>query len=197
MLNLPSRPNCLLLTGDLSQDETPESYDHLVDLLAPLEIPAYWLPGNHDSLSRMQACLQSQPFRGEKGFLAGGWQILLLNSAIPGLVAGELAAELTWLEAQLKNHSEQPTLITLHHPPLPVGSAWMDAIALQNSAQFLALVDRPGQASSWLCLAIFTRNLPASVRGSSTWGLPQPVCSFNPTVKTLELILRCNLASGS
>ncbi len=145
LLNLPSRPDCLLLTGDLSQDETPESYDRLVDLLAPLEIPAYWLPGNHDSLAIMQKHwrLSSWPLKPEKSFFAGGWQILLLNSAIPGHVEGELAAaELAWLAAQLQNHPEQLTLITLHHPPLPVGSAWMDAIALQNSAEFLALVDR-------------------------------------------------------
>ena len=34
-------PDLLLLTGDLSQDETPESYQRLVSLIAPLGIPAY------------------------------------------------------------------------------------------------------------------------------------------------------------
>ncbi|MEG4235629.1 metallophosphoesterase [Microcoleus sp. Pol11C3] len=38
-------PDLLLLTGDLSQDETPESYQRLVSLIAPLGIPAYWLSG--------------------------------------------------------------------------------------------------------------------------------------------------------
>lgn len=144
--NRQPRPDYLLLTGDLSQDETPESYDRLVNQIAPLGIPAYWLPGNHDSLAAMQERLQGEPFRTEKSFAAGEWRIILLNSRIPGRVEGALApGELAWLEAQLRQYPQTPTLITLHHPPLPIGSEWMDAIALQNAEEFLALVDRHPQ----------------------------------------------------
>ncbi|MDY7016486.1 MAG: metallophosphoesterase, partial [Cyanobacteriota bacterium] len=45
---LDPQPDVLLLTGDLSQDMTPESYRHLNAALQPFEIPTYWLPGNHD-----------------------------------------------------------------------------------------------------------------------------------------------------
>ncbi len=36
------QPDLLLLTGDLSQDETPESYELLASLISPLNIPAYY-----------------------------------------------------------------------------------------------------------------------------------------------------------
>jgi 3',5'-cyclic-AMP phosphodiesterase len=143
---LHPRPDLLLLSGDLSQDETPESYERLLELLTPLEIPAYWLAGNHDSLPVMEQCLQSPPMHSETAFAVGGWRVVLLNSALPGCVEGELAAgELAWLEAQLQDHRYQPTLLALHHPPLAVGSAWMDGIALQNPEPFLTLVDRHPQ----------------------------------------------------
>lgn len=178
--DLQPRPDYLLLSGDLSQDETPESYDRLVDLLTPLQIPAYWLPGNHDSLPIMEERLQAQPLRPEKAFSAGGWRIVLLNSARPGHVEGELAAaELNWLGAQLQDHSQQPTLIVLHHPPLPIGSAWMDAIALQNSADFLALVDRYPQVKVVLFGHIH-QEFEYQRRGVAYLGSPSTCVQFQP-----------------
>jgi len=177
---LQPRPHYLLLSGDLSQDETPESYDRLVDLLAPLQIPAYWLPGNHDALPTMAERLQAHPLRSEKAFSAGGWRIVLLNSAWPGHVEGELApAELNWLAAQLQDHSQQPALIVLHHPPLPIGSAWMDAIALQNSAEFLALVDRHPQVKLVLFGHIH-QEFEQQRRGVTYLGSPSTCVQFQP-----------------
>ncbi|HEY9846754.1 MAG TPA: metallophosphoesterase, partial [Candidatus Caenarcaniphilales bacterium] len=54
---LQPQPDILLLTGDLSHDETQASYECLQDLLALLKIPVYWLAGNHDSLPLMQQVL--------------------------------------------------------------------------------------------------------------------------------------------
>lgn len=180
LTELQPQPDYLLLSGDLSQDETPESYDRLVDLLAPLQIPAYWVPGNHDALPTMAERLRIPPLRSEKAFSAGGWRIVLLNSARPGYVDGELAAaELAWLAAQLRDHSQQPTLILLHHPPLPVGSAWMDAIALQNSADFLALIDRHPQVK----LVVFGhihQEFEQPRQGVTYLGSPSTCVQFQP-----------------
>ena len=38
----------ILLTGDLSQDQTRESYEHIVRELKDFNIPIYWISGNHD-----------------------------------------------------------------------------------------------------------------------------------------------------
>lgn len=138
------QPDLLLLTGDLSQDGTSESYGHLQRLLSPLEIPTYWLPGNHDCIEVMERSLTQ--FCPDKAFKRGGWQFLLLNSQDPGCVHGRLSAEsLRWLDQQLTKNSGVPTLVSLHHPPFAVNSTWLDTSSLQNTAEFLEVLDRHPQ----------------------------------------------------
>jgi len=140
---LRPQPDLLLLTGDLSQDETVESYHRLYEALRPLKIPAYWLPGNHDVPSVMQQVLCAVPISAEKVLQRGGWSFVLLNSAVPGRVDGLLSSQsLNWLEQQLQENSKSPTLLALHHPPFSIGSDWMDGINLQNSADLFAVIDR-------------------------------------------------------
>jgi Icc protein len=140
------QPELLLLTGDLSQDETPESYQYLQDLLKPLAIPTYWLPGNHDQPLVMEQVLNQAPISSQKSFSAGGWQFLLLNSAVSGCVHGQLSPEsLDWLNLQLEQTRERPTLISFHHPPFAVNSDWLDRIFLQNAEELFAVIERHPQ----------------------------------------------------
>jgi 3',5'-cyclic-AMP phosphodiesterase len=140
---LQPRPDLLLLTGDLSQDETQESYLYLRSRLDPLQIPTYWIPGNHDQgLSDMEQVLNSAIISTAKEFQQGSWNFILLNTMMLGKVQGRLSiAELTRLEQQLQEHF-QPALVLLHHPPLPVGAACMDKIRLENSGELFAILDR-------------------------------------------------------
>ncbi len=72
----------------------------------------------------------------------GGWQILMLDSVVPGEEGGHLAnAELKRLEHALDD-GEGHVLICLHHQPLPVGSAWIDTMALDNGDAFFRILDR-------------------------------------------------------
>ena len=86
LAGLSPQPDLLLLTGDLSQDGTPGSYDRLQTLLAPLGIPVYWLPGNHDAdLEEMARSLTHPLFFLDRSFAAGGWRFVLLDSQEAGL----------------------------------------------------------------------------------------------------------------
>lgn len=140
---LQPKPDLMLLTGDLSQDETPESYQFLQRLLHPLDLPTYWLPGNHDRLSVMEQALSDAPMSSQKSFAAGGWNFILLNSTMPGKVYGQLSpGSLAWLEHQLQQLNPQPTVIGLHHPPFPVESDWVDQLSLRNAEAFFEVIDR-------------------------------------------------------
>lgn len=143
---LTPQPDVLLLTGDLSQDETVESYERLRQMISPLAIPTYRIPGNHDILPRLQATLRGIPFVPDWQFEWGGWGFLLLDSTVPGSTAGALTAEsLMELDEQLTQRPQLPTVVALHHPPVPIGSGWMDALGLQNADALYQVLDRHPQ----------------------------------------------------
>lgn len=146
------QPDLLLLTGDLSQDETPESYELLISLISPLKIPAYWIPGNHDNLWVMQQILDKPPICSEKSFQVGNWQFLLLSSVEAGCSGGRISPEsLDWLDAHLQQTGDRPVMIALHHHPLAIASEIMDGMMLHNADEFFAIVDRYPQVKIVLC----------------------------------------------
>jgi Icc protein len=146
LVQSPLTPDLLLLTGDLSQDETVASYQNLQTWLTPLGCPSYWLPGNHDNLDNLHAALTDARCSTQQSFQRGGWKFLLLNSQRVGQVEGYLSSQtLVWLTLELEQDPNLPTLIALHHPPFPVGSPWIDKISLQDPEPFLALCDRHPQ----------------------------------------------------
>ena len=50
--------------------------------------------------------------------------------------------ELLRLESALQAFGDRPLLVCLHHPPLPVGSAWLDGVGLRNADELLAIIER-------------------------------------------------------
>lgn len=143
----------ILLTGDLAQDGTSEAYRRLQAHLAVLDnTPVYRLPGNHDDPAALHALLQGANVHAASVLLHGHWQIILLNSVVPNRVEGYLGqAELAMLDQQLARYPERHALICLHHPPIPVGSRWIDQLGLNNAADFFAVVDRHPQVRVVLC----------------------------------------------
>lgn len=132
----------LLLTGDLSGDGTHQSYENLLNQLWQVQIPTYWLPGNHDCAIAMQQVLNLRLVSRRKSFERGGWNFILLDSSVSGCVHGCLSAQtLNWLDSQLKRLGNKPTLVALHHPPFHINSNWLDISSLQNAGEFFAVLD--------------------------------------------------------
>jgi Icc protein len=146
VLKKRSQLDLLLLTGDLSQDGKAETYHRVQNLLSPLQIPTYWLPGNHDNPSVMDRVLHQDPFYPDKAFEVSGWNFVLLNSAVKGRVYGRLSVKtLHWLDLQLTIMGDAPTVVALHHPPFLVYSDWLDNSTLHNSEELFAVLDRHPQ----------------------------------------------------
>ncbi|MDB5503961.1 MAG: Metallophosphoesterase [Tardiphaga sp.] len=143
---LQPRPDLVVISGDLADTPTPEEYDHLKRLLAPLAIPFIAIPGNHDSRDMMRAAFPDQAYAEPSGALnqvrsVGGLDVILLDSSVASQPHGELeAATLGWLDATLASSSRRPALLFLHHPPFRTGIEHMDVQNLFNAADLAALV---------------------------------------------------------
>lgn len=132
----------ILATGDLSHDATPESYVALREALQPLETPVFCLAGNHDDPDRMQDYLTGGWVTRAPAVVFDDWQVIALDTHVPGAEHGELgAARLDLLRALLRDEDCPHVLIALHHPPVAIGSPWMDAMGLRDAAGFFDVVD--------------------------------------------------------
>lgn len=139
------QPDGLLLTGDLAEQGEAEAYEHLVDSIKPLQLPIYWLPGNHDHRPNLQRVFHQLPMgQGVTAVDLGAWQLILLNSVLPQAKFGEgylSDQQLHQLQGYLRQSPHHPTLIALHHHPIPVGIDWVDMMQVQNADNFLSLIE--------------------------------------------------------
>jgi len=136
------RPAAVLATGDITQDGSPEAYARFRDRLAGLDTPVLCLPGNHDDPEALAAICREAPFSycPEAGF--GDWRVVLLSTWDGDRGGGRLGEdELARLEKALAAASEPHALVVLHHHPVPVGSRWLDGVALDDADEFLAVID--------------------------------------------------------
>lgn len=69
-------------------------------------------------------------------------QLICLNSAVSGKEFGRLSPNtLAWLDTILSQTSYS-TIIALHHPPINIGSAWIDDLRLQNDDELFAILKK-------------------------------------------------------
>jgi 3',5'-cyclic-AMP phosphodiesterase len=132
----------ILLTGDLVNDD-PDGYLVLRELFGELGKPVWCLPGNHDEPALMSRALARPPFTIGGHHDLGAWRIVMLDSCVPGKPHGQLSdTELKRLDEALATAGDRQVLIGLHHHPLPMGSRWIDSVALKNPEALFAITDR-------------------------------------------------------
>jgi len=139
----------ILLTGDLAQEPCPSSYRQILNSLLPYHIPCLCLPGNHDDFALMQQMLNSGTVSCRKQLIMNNWQLICLNSQIPGSPGGRLAEqELAFLEDCLQSEPDAYALIAVHHHCLATGSAWMDTMMIENSPALFSIVQNHPQVKA-------------------------------------------------
>ena len=116
------------------------------EILAPLDMPIFVVPGNHDKREGLRAMFREKlPFEPsptlnyEARF--GGIRILALDTLLDGQVHGGLDdAQLAWLRARLAAPSTTLKLILMHHPAFPSTVVSLDKMALRNGRAAFAQV---------------------------------------------------------
>ncbi len=152
------QPDIVVATGDLTDGGSADEYAHLRQLLSPLSMPLYLIPGNHDHREHMLAAFpdhtylrQSYPFI-QYDIDDLPMRILALDTVIAEQSGGELCERrLEWLQEKLAQAPERPTVIIMHHPPFKTFIAHMDKIGLTNADKLKAIVSKHPQVERILC----------------------------------------------
>lgn len=143
---LPFTPDFFLHTGDIAYDPDERVYPFIRELFSALKAPVYYIAGNHDDRQAMQTelmrrdALQKYP---HYELELGGVQCVFVDSnATDNVPRGRISDEqLEWLDALCARDDERPLMIAVHHNPLAVGVAWMDAtMCIENGEDFHAIV---------------------------------------------------------
>ena len=144
--------DAILATGDIVQDESRAGYERFRDALAPLGVPVYCIPGNHDDPVLMGEILMSGSFQLGGELRQGTWSVVLLSTFLAGEDAGGLGpARLSGLKQALHAHTGQHILVAMHHHPLPMGSTWLDGVALRDAQAFWKVIDAHSDVRVVVC----------------------------------------------
>lgn len=142
----------IIATGDVVQDESRAGYERFRASLEPLGISVVSIPGNHDDPKLMAEILTSGSFQLGGEVRRDKWSLVLLSTYLAGEDAGGLGpARLAGLRKALAAHTDQHVLVAMHHHPLPMGSTWLDGVALRDSAAFLEIIDANPHVRAVVC----------------------------------------------
>ncbi len=178
ILSSTAVPDAVVLSGDLSDDGSPQAYRVLSERLSALEertsARIIVAPGNHDDRQAFrQYLLGDEPSDEPLADVVwlDGLRVITLDTTIPGSDGGSLAAgQLDWLKGELEAPAPLGTVLVLHHPPIPSPIATMSAIALEDPA---ALADAIAGSDVAVILAGHNHHATAGMLGPDAGlGLP-------------------------
>jgi 3',5'-cyclic AMP phosphodiesterase CpdA len=150
---LPTQPEFLIHTGDISHTSKPEEFDTLDQLLKSVKTPQrFFVPGEHDTLRDNGKLYLERYGKQAKGT---GWysfdhkdvHFVGLSNVVALDGMGKLGAEqLAWLEADLKDQpASRPVVVFAHIPLWSVYPDWGWATA--DSEQALGYLKRFGSVT--------------------------------------------------
>jgi 3',5'-cyclic-AMP phosphodiesterase len=157
IVSLKTRPDVLVITGDLVDSGGAEEYAFLRALLAPLAMPTYLIPGNHDERGALRVAFPDHPWmsgreRIEYVIDAHPLRIVALDTVISGKSGGHVSPEsMVWLDEVLAAAPATPTVIMMHHPPFASGIVYMDRMGLDNALLLAEVIARHPQVERVLC----------------------------------------------
>lgn len=127
----------VIVTGDHTHDEEPDSYAFAKSQLQRLAEHWWQVPGNHDDRSTLRSVFPNVDGTGDDQirfqFDADSWTCIGLDSHLPGSVSGQIETkQIDWLKSQLDKSKARHIAVFLHHPPVDIQSEWMDQIGLEG-----------------------------------------------------------------
>ena len=139
-------------TGDLIQDQSAGAYERFKTAVGALDLDIYCVPGNHDVRELMRRAVSEPPFFYCDKVETKNWLIIGIDSCATETAGGAISSsEYDRLDKAIAASNADHVMVCLHHPPVVMGSTWLDTVGLDKPEDFY---DRIG-ASAKARLAIF------------------------------------------
>ena len=146
------KPDIVIGTGDLSMDGSSQSYSWLHKRLTKIDAPIVLIPGNHDQQDELAGGIESTCFLKYGELLSGSWCFHFLNTAHGGSHAGRLLSDdLSALTSNFQKNREIFHAIFMHHPPVRMGSIWLDEMGLINLTEFWKSIEHAPNLKLIVC----------------------------------------------
>jgi len=195
---LPTRPDFIIHTGDVSQLSRDEEFDDAEQMLKEAGLPVFFVPGEHDMLDPEGGKAFLNRFG--KGSQGAGWYsfdhrgvhfVALVNVADlkPGGMGNLGAEQLKWLKDDLAGRpSSQPIVVFAHIPLWTVYAEW--GWGTDDAAEALKLLARFGSVT---VLNGHIHQITQKVEGriafhtARSTAFPQPVAGSAPSPGPLKV----------
>lgn len=192
---LDTRPDLVLITGDLVDTGHPLEYRAIREILAALPIPYLVIPGNHDDRDNLRAAFADHDYLPQDGPLHycvddHPIRIIGVDSTIPGEHHGHIdQAGLDWLAETFAQEPDKPTIVMLHHPPFVCGIPYLDEYRYFDEPSLQAVIQRSTNIEIVLCGHV---HRPMVKRWANT-----VVCACPSTATQIDLSLAATAAPSS
>lgn len=147
---LPFQADFILHTGDVVYDPDDSAYEAVKEVFAPIDMPIYYIAGNHDDNDGLQHHLMGRTDEEiipnlHYEFEINGVQVICVDSNGPAEVpAGNVTdVQLEWLDKLCTADDDRPLIVAIHHNPIPVDVPWLDDwMRITNGLDFHNIVKK-------------------------------------------------------
>lgn len=141
ILNQNLHFDCVIVSGDISQDYSVSSYQRFAHAVSVLERPVFFVPGNHDDGPLMYRILSDYGVNTQRCLIADKWQFIFLNSEVYSVPHGWVERhELNYLRDRIEERPDLNTVVVVHHLPRHVNSRWLDTQTMHNQDEFNSFI---------------------------------------------------------
>ena len=141
ILNQNLHFDCVIVSGDISQDYSVSSYQRFAHAASVLERPVFFVPGNHDDGPLMYRILSDYGVNTQRCLIADKWQFVFLNSEVYSVPHGWVERhELNYLRDRIEERPDLNTVVVVHHLPRHVNSRWLDTQTMHNQDEFNSFI---------------------------------------------------------
>lgn len=186
LMSAKEDPDIIVCSGDITNEGGLGAYERYLALVESYfpNTPHAWLPGNHDDVFAMEQ-VKRLPIEGKHQL--GHWNFIFLNSRIPMETSGELSTmELQRLQQELEADPLSPTVVFLHHQPVPVGSQWVDKYILRNADAFFSVLDQYSNVKA-VCWGHVHQVFSIERNGVSLMAAPATSVQFKPNTDAFQV----------